>query len=88
MTSIIVFDPKDGEIVQVYDWSAFEGADRPSQSQMEQEAIDLAVRNTGRQKSEFGTVQAHAKDMAEEREYKVDVQKKSVVPKPDGPRKK
>jgi hypothetical protein len=84
----VVYDTRHGEIVLIHDWSTYEGVELPNESQREKDAIDVAVGKTGRQRSEFATLHAQAKDIEEEGvEYKVDVQKKSLVVKDRKPRK-
>jgi len=85
--TVVVYDERDGEIVHIHDYGALEGAEIPTKSQLENETIDLAVRNTGRQRSEFATLHVQAEDMREDVEYKVDVRNYSLVAKDDSHRK-
>jgi hypothetical protein len=79
----VVYDTRDGAIVQIHDWSGLKDAELPSESDRERDAIDLAVRNTGRQRSEFAILHAQPEDLEKEAEYTVDVQKKKPVAKDD-----
>jgi hypothetical protein len=75
---VVVYD-KEGRIVHVYDWSTFEGTKVPTEYQMENEAIEIAVRATSRPRSEFAALHTQAEHFLKDIEFRVDVQKKVLV---------
>jgi len=77
-TVVVVYD-KEGRIVHVYDWSTFEGTKLPTEHQMQNEAIEIAVRATGRPRSEFAALHTQAEHLLKGVEYRVDVEKKVLV---------
>jgi hypothetical protein len=92
VTRTIVYDKIDGRIVLVHTYGegpqVLEGIRIPTMSQLENDAVNLAVRSTGRQQSEFATLHLRAEDMSEGVNYKVDVRKKSLVARKGTPRRK
>jgi hypothetical protein len=77
---VVVYDT-EGRIVQVYDWSTFEGAKLPTEYQMEKEAIEMAVHATGRPRSEFAALHTQAGNLTRGIEYRVDVEKQVLAGK-------
>jgi hypothetical protein len=75
--AVVVYD-REGQVVHISDWSAFDG-ELPSDSQMENEAIDIASRSSGRPRSEFAALRTDAKRLAENPPYKVDLHTKALL---------
>ena len=75
---VVVYD-KEGRIVHLYDWSTFEGTKLPTEHQMENQAIEIAARATGRPRSEFAALHTQAEHLSKDLEYRVDVERKVLA---------
>jgi hypothetical protein len=78
---LVVYGINDGEIVHIHE-QKLEGPSVPiSKAEMEDGAIGLVLRNTGKDRTEFGTLHVSKEELRDDVEYKVDIQKKILVAK-------
>jgi DNA/RNA-binding domain of Phe-tRNA-synthetase-like protein len=76
-SAVVVYD-KEGRIVHVYNWAAFDGS-VPSAAQMESEAMEIAALATSKPLSELSALHTDAEHLEENKVYGVDVQKKALI---------